>query len=242
MYSIGLFKEDALQAGGRTMRTQFLIFDHVEELDLVGPWELIGSLAKRGYCEPPVLVSLNTMTPVGEHRMRFNADARYTQRLPPDVVIIPGGRGAREAMNEEQVVSYVQWLGETSKAILSVCTGSILLQKAGLLRGLRATTHWAFLGRLRDDPDVTVLEKRFVRDGRIWTSAGVSAGIDMTLAYIADTFGEAVAAQVQLDVEYFPAGLVYGAPFRNERLPGYIRRLHPGAHSADSTSLSIDDN
>lgn len=224
------------------MRTQFLIFDHVEELDLVGPWELIGSLAKRGYCEPPVLVSLNTMTPVGEHRMRFNADARYTQRLPPDVVIIPGGRGAREAMNEEQVVSYVQWLGETSKAILSVCTGSILLQKAGLLRGLRATTHWAFLGRLRDDPDVTVLEKRFVRDGRIWTSAGVSAGIDMTLAYIADTFGEAVAAQVQLDVEYFPAGLVYGAPFRNERLPGYIRRLHPGAHSADSTSLSIDDN
>lgn len=211
------------------MRIQFLIFDHVEELDLVGPWELIGSLVQRGHCEPPVLVSLNTMTPVGEHKMRFSADAHYTERLQADVVIIPGGRGAREAMKDPQVVSYVQWLGETSKSILSVCTGSILLHKAGLLRGLKATTHWAFLDRLRDDPDVTVVEERFVRDGRIWTSAGVSAGIDMTLAYIADTFGAAVAAQVQLDVEYFPAGLVYGAPLGDESLPDYLRRLRPGA-------------
>lgn len=211
------------------MRIQFLIFDHVEELDLVGPWELFGLLAQREHCEPPVLVSLNSMTPIGEHRMRFSADAHYTERLRPDVVVIPGGRGAREAMKDEQVVSYVQWLGETSKTLLSVCTGSILLQKAGLLRGLKATTHWAFLERLREDPDVTVVEERFVTDGRVWTSAGVSAGIDMTLAFIAESFGEKVAAQVQLDAEYFPSGRVYAEAFRNERLPDYIRRLHPGA-------------
>lgn len=207
------------------LNIHFLVFDRVEELDLVGSWGLVGLLAERKKCDPPKLVTLNTMTPVGEHGMKFVADAHFSQAGHADVVFVPGGSGGRLAMEDPNVISYLQEQGRSCKAVLSVCTGSFLMQKAGLLNGRRATTHWAFLNHLKDDPSITVVEQRFVRDGSIWTAGGVSAGMDMMLAFIAYSFGEAIAADVQLDAEYFPAKTIYGRPFERADVSEYIRDL-----------------
>jgi cyclohexyl-isocyanide hydratase len=165
------------------------------------------------------------MTPVGEHGMRFVADLHFSEAGPTDVLFVPGGSGGRTAMEDGHVMSYLRDKGRSCKAVLSVCTGSFLMQRAGLLNGKRATTHWAFLDHLKSDPNVTVVERRFVHDGNIWTAGGVSAGMDMMLAFIADSFGESVAADVQLDAEYFPDDKIYGRPFDRADVPAYIREL-----------------
>lgn len=210
------------------MEIHFLAYDNVEELDLAGPWEFAGLLAERGHFAPPRLVTLNARNPAGANGLRFAADLHYGDAGIPDVAVLPGGSGARAAMLDQGVLDYMQRLGRGCHSVLSICTGSYLMQKAGLLRGRKATSHWAFLQHLRGDPDVEVVEERFVRDGNIWTSAGVSAGMDMMLAFIAETFGESVAADVQLEAEYFPSRRVYGRPFDRADVPAYIRRLGNG--------------
>ena len=207
------------------MEFHFLVFDNVEELDLVGPWELVGLLADRKLCPPPLLVTLNSSTPVGAHRMRFVADAHYSETGQPDVLFVPGGSGARAAANDPEVISYLRDRGQGCKSVLSVCTGSYLMQKAGLLSGRKATTHWAFLDHLRSDSSIEVTERRFVKDGNIWTSGGVSAGMDMMLAFIDDSFGTDVAADIQLEAEYFPSSKIYGRPFDKENVSEYIKLL-----------------
>ena len=90
--------------------------------------------------------------------------------------------------------------------------------------GKRATTHWNSLDRLRALGDVTVVEERFVRDGRIWSAAGVSAGIDLTLAFIADYAGEETAGKVQFGSEYFPPTTRYGRFDHHPKAPAYLKR------------------
>lgn len=207
------------------MKIQFAVFDKVEELDLVGSWELVGLLSEKGHCEKPKLISLNAMNPVGEHGMRFSADYHFSSCPLPDVLIVPGGIGARQAMEDPAVISFLQNCNKSCQSILSICTGMYLLQKASLLVGKKATTHWAFLDHLKNDPTVTVVEERFVKDQNIWSSAGVSAGMDMMLAYIAETFGEDVASTLQLDAEYYPSPKIYGSPQANPKASAYIRAL-----------------
>jgi transcriptional regulator GlxA family with amidase domain len=109
-------------------------------------------------------------------------------------------------------------------AVLSVCTGAFLLHRAGLLIGRKATTHWGSVDRLRALGDVDVVEERIVNDGDIWSSAGVSAGIDLMLAFIAQTAGEDTAAKVQFGAEYFPSNRRYGSRQTHEKAPAYLRR------------------
>ena len=99
------------------------------------------------------------------------------------------------------------------------------MQKAGLFVNKKATTHWAFLDHLKKDNTVTVVEERFVKDGNIWSSAGVSAGMDMTFAFIADYFGENIASEIQLDAEYFPSPIIYGDAHKNKVTSDYIKKL-----------------
>ncbi|WP_407351135.1 DJ-1/PfpI family protein [Luteimonas sp. R10] len=108
--------------------------------------------------------------------------------------------------------------------MLSVCTGSFLLHAAGLLAGRKATTHWGSLERLRALGDVEVVEERFVRDGTVWSSSGISAGIDLTLAFIAETAGEDAAAKVQFASEYYPSTKRYGTLHKTHHsAPAYAR-------------------
>ncbi len=104
-----------------------------------------------------------------------------------------------------------------------MCTGAFILQAAGLLSGKKATTHWRSLDRLRQFSDVTVIEERVVRDGNIWTAAGVSAGIDLALALMADQVGEEVAGKVQLAAEYYPHHLKYGQAHHIPETPAYLK-------------------
>lgn len=207
------------------MKIYFVIYNKVEELDLVGPWELVGLLAEKGLCEPPKLISLNTMTPVGEHGMRFSADYHFLECDIPDVVVVPGGSGSRTAMLDAEVIDFLKRCEKECKAVLSICTGMYLMQKAGLFTGRKATTHWAFLEEMKADNTIEVVEERFVKDGHIWSSAGVSAGMDMMLAYIADAFDETVASDIQLDAEYYPSPKIYGSPQKNQKVSAYIKRL-----------------
>jgi transcriptional regulator GlxA family with amidase domain len=207
------------------MKIYFLIYDKVEELDLVGSWELIGLLADKRLCEKPKLITLNSMTPSGEHGMRFSADFLFSNCDMPDVIIVPGGSGARTAMLDQDVLKFLQKAEKECSAILSICTAMYLMQKAGLLAGRRTTTHWAFLDHLKQDPEVIVVEERFVKHGKIWSSAGVSAGMDMTLAFISETYGENIASDIQLEAEYYPFKKIYGSPEKNPKVSQYIKDL-----------------
>ena len=206
------------------MKIYFVIFDKVEELDLVGSWELIGLLAEMKFCQPPKLISLNSMTPSGEHGMRFSADIHFSEGVFPDVLIVPGGSGARLAMKDANVIQYLQQANVACHSILSICTGMYLIQKAGLFTNKKATTHWAFLDELKKDKTIDVVEERYIKDGNIWSSAGVSAGMDMTLAFIADYFNESVASEIQLNAEYYPSAKVYGNAAANAKVSKYIKR------------------
>ncbi len=203
----------------------FAIFEGVEELDLVGPWEMVGILAEQGHCLPPKINTLNSMAPTGAHGMRFSADMHFQAAPMPDVLVVPGGAGTRVAMLDPAVLAYLRRCSNDCDSVLSICTGSYLMQAAGLLRGRRAVTHWTAQHHLRDDPTVTLEEKRFVQDGKLWSAAGVSSGIDMMLAYIAYRWGPVIAGDVQLHAEYYPASKIYGDAFHNADVSSYIREL-----------------
>jgi hypothetical protein len=133
------------------------------------------------------------------------------------------GQGTRTEVDNARLIEFVSRQAVGCKAVLSVCTGAFILHAAGLLAGRRATTHWSFLDRLRARGDVTVVEERFTRDDKIWCAAGVSAGIDLTLAFIADTAGEDAAGKVQFWSEYYPSAIAYGSYTGHAQAPAYVR-------------------
>ena len=202
----------------------FLLFDQLEELDLLGPWEMITTWGV--YADGPTACC--TISQLGEgvtcaKGMRLAADYSFADGPPLDYLLIPGGPGTRVEVDNPVLIDFVRDQAKRCKIVASVCTGAFLLQAAGLLRGKRATTHWKSLDRLRQFAEVMVVEERFVRDGAVWTAAGVSAGIDMALALIADQGGAEAAGMVQLYAEYYPSGQRYGTAHQQPGLPGYLK-------------------
>ena len=108
------------------------------------------------------------------------------------------------------VVGFVRGRASVAQHVLSVCTGAFILHAAGLLKGRCATTHWKAMDQLRQLPGVTAVKQRWVRDGTVWTSAGVSAGMDLALGFIETVDGAKAAASVQKNAEYYPDGRIYG--------------------------------
>jgi len=123
-----------------------------------------------------------------------------------DVVLVPGGQGTRREVDNPVLIEWLRKVGANCQWVTSVCTGALLLHEAGFARGKRVTTHWAFIETLAKRGDVTVLEKRrYVRDGNLVTSAGVSAGTDMALWLVGQWHGPDTARLVQRGIEYDPA-------------------------------------
>jgi transcriptional regulator GlxA family with amidase domain len=208
------------------MNFGFLLFPGLEELDLIGPWEMITTWGQQvGGPQACFTVSETGTHITCAKGLRIAPDYDFESCPPLDYLLVPGGLGTRTEIKNHKLVYFVAAQARSCKAIIAVCTGAFILHAAGLLHGKRATTHWASLGRLRDLPDVTVVEARYVQDGNIWTSAGISAGIDVSLALIADQAGEEIAARVQLATEYYPAHKLYGAPGENPQVPIYIKRV-----------------
>jgi transcriptional regulator GlxA family with amidase domain len=203
------------------MQVGVLVFTAAEELDLAGPWEMLGMRSLVAAKPSPVLVA-QKVEPVRCAKGLTLLPHHGIDDCPPlDVLVVPGGQGTRRAVDDEALIGFIADRAASAKAVLSVCTGAFLLHKAGLLAGRRATTHWASLDRLRALGDVTVVEERYVVDGPIWTSAGVSAGLDMALEFIARTDGPAVAGKVQLVAEYYPDGRRHGGAAAHAQAPDY---------------------
>jgi transcriptional regulator GlxA family with amidase domain len=121
----------------------------------------------------------------------------------PDVLVVPGGPGEVQARQDPEVLDWVRAVHEHSRWTTSVCTGSLILGAAGLLQGLRATSHWAALEFLRNFGAEPTGE-RVVRQGKVITAAGVSSGIDMALELLQLEYGDAMAQAIQLAIEYDP--------------------------------------
>jgi transcriptional regulator GlxA family with amidase domain len=191
-----------------------LIFNDVEVLDFCGPFEVFSvtrlSEENRRYTSSPFNVFLiaeaqGVVTTTGG--MRVLPDYDIESCPPLDVLLIPGGWGTRKEMTNECLL---RWIAERSKeleSLVSVCTGSLVLGKAGLLDGKRATTHWRALDWMQELFPHTVVERNlhFVEDGNLYTSAGISAGIDLSLRLVSHYHGEAVARATAQHMEYpFP--------------------------------------
>ncbi len=206
------------------MNFGFLLFSDVEELDFIGPWEIIGMWSK--YFNGPeqnLIVSQTGEAVRCAKGLKIAADYSFETCPPLDYLLVPGGQGTRKEADNAELIAFVQKQAAMCRQVLSVCTGAFILQAAGLLQGKKATTHWASLDRLRQFSEVDVVEQRFVRDGNIWTAAGVSAGIDLALALIADQAGEDIAGKVQLAVEYYPNYVRYGTAHLTSEAPAYLK-------------------
>jgi transcriptional regulator GlxA family with amidase domain len=182
-----------------------LAFESVQLLDVAGPVQTFASaneIANDGRGAPyrVVVVSrrggavrTSSGLPLVTHAA---ADIAVKTRV--DTLLIPGGLGVHQALKDSRLIAWVRRQASTAHRIASVCTGAFLLAQTGLLAGRRATTHWKSCGRLQQShPEIEVDPDRiYIRDGHIWTSAGVTAGIDLSLALIEEDLGRKVAMQV----------------------------------------------
>ena len=182
-----------------------LIFADVEELDFVGPLEVFGTFAKFFDQDWQVVTIAESREPVRAAKGLTVVPDRAIDDCPElDVLVVPGGQGTRREVDNERLISFVQRAAGGCRWVTSVCTGAFILERAGLLKGRQATTHWALLDLLRALPDVHVVEQRFVQDGNVITAAGVSAGIDMALHIVGLLSSPDVARKVQKAIEYYP--------------------------------------
>jgi transcriptional regulator GlxA family with amidase domain len=210
------------------MNFGFLLFPDVEELDFIGPWEMIGLWSKFfGGPEHYFLVSQTGEMVQCAKGLKVVTEYSFENCPPLDYLLIPGGQGTRREVENQALLAFVQTQAVECRQVLSVCTGTFILEAAGLLQGKNVTTHWASLNRLRQRPGIQVVEHRFVRDGNLWTAAGISAGIDLALALIADQAGEAVAGKVQLAAEYYPSFRRYGQAHLTPDAPAYLKEVSP---------------
>ena len=189
------------------------VFDDVEVLDFAGPFEVFsrtrtvpGADSRRTDDSAPFEVftvarSRETITAIGGLRV----EPKYAWADAPaiDILVIPGGFGTRALLNDAVALQWIREAAGKSRQVTSVCTGALLLAKIGLLQGKRATTHWAGLDLLASiDPSIHIQrERRVVHDG-IFTSAGVSAGIDMAFAVVSQICGREVALETAHYIEY----------------------------------------
>ncbi|MBA3725354.1 MAG: DJ-1/PfpI family protein [Armatimonadetes bacterium] len=179
------------------MNVGVLLFPGVEELDFAGPWEVLACTTK---VKPPgcrVFSVAASMEPiVAANGLRVVPDFVMAEAPAPDVLIVPGGPGVAAALKSRALIAFVRHTAAQARVTASVCTGAFILERAGLLCGRRATTHASALTRLGACPGVTAVSERWVDEGEIVTSAGVSAGIDMAIHLVKRLFDSATAEEV----------------------------------------------
>ncbi len=189
----------------RPPRVGILLFDGVEELDAVGPWEVLAQWAKHGALGAEVLTFSPDGAPVRCAKgMVITPTTRAADVGPLDALVHPGGPDARRLMTDDAHLAWLRSAAAATPLVASVCTGALVLAAAGLLTGRPATTHHGALGELAAaDPTVDVRRGvRFVDDGDVVTSAGVTAGIDLALHLVARLDSPAAADGVRWGIEH----------------------------------------
>ncbi len=189
-----------------TRRVAVLIFDSVEVLDFAGPFEVFSVSGQR---ESKNLFDVYTVArenkPVmARNNLSINPDYSFRDCPTPDILVVPGGWGTRREKHNPAVLEFIKQQTGRAERVLSVCSGALLLAKAGLLDGLHATTHRGALTELKGDaPTATVLDAaRIVDNGKIVLSAGISAGIDAALYMVAELHGLEQASETAAHMEY----------------------------------------
>jgi transcriptional regulator GlxA family with amidase domain len=177
-----------------------VLYPQFTALDIVGPFQTLVDVPGLD-----VYFVAAQKGPVVDHSGKFSLEATHSfdEVDSLDVVVVPGGFADRDIDSTNTVVQFIKKIHPTTTWTTSVCTGSIFLAHAGILNGLTATTHWASYDRLRDLGAVPT-EQRVIKQGKIITAAGVSAGIDMGLVLVAALEGDEMAKLIQLAIEYDP--------------------------------------
>jgi putative intracellular protease/amidase len=183
------------------MRIAILLYDRMTALDAIGPYEVLAQVPGH---EVTFVGLARGVLRTDTRALGLTVDRALDEVTESDLVIVPGGPGDRAVRETPQVLDWLRRIHETTRWTTSVCTGSLILAAAGLLRGRRATTHWAFREEL-SRYGATPVAERVVFDGKLVTAAGVSAGIDMALTLLGRIAGDDAAKTIQLAIEYDPA-------------------------------------
>jgi cyclohexyl-isocyanide hydratase len=183
-----------------TLQIGFLLFPQLQQLDLTGPYDVLASL-------PDVKVHLiwKDLVPItASTGLVLKPTITFDDCPPLDVICIPGGSGVGPLMEDDETLAFIKAQAANAKYVTSVCTGALVLGAAGLLKGKRATTHWAY-HQLLEVLGAIPVNDRVVRDGNLLTGGGITAGIDFALTLAAELFDKDTAQLVQLQLEYAPA-------------------------------------
>jgi transcriptional regulator GlxA family with amidase domain len=189
-----------------TRNLVILIFEDVDVLDFCGPLEVF-SVGNR-FTDPSAFHIFTVAEKSGAVLTRGGLSVNPHYRLAdcprPELLLVPGGQGTRREMHNPVVIDWIDARSEEAELVLSVCTGALLLAKAGLLDGLEATTHHGAIDLLREVAPKTMVhaDRRFVDNGRVVCSAGIAAGIDMSLHVVARLLGREVAERTARQMEY----------------------------------------
>lgn len=199
-----------------------LIYENVQPMDFMGPWEVFSFW--KNVLNAPIdmyLVSEDGSYVECDNNIVVKTHLDFEHCPALDCLIIPGGRGRLVQVNNEKIIHFIKKQANYNQYIISICTGIFLLYQAGLLKDKAATTYWRAMPELQSFSDVKVIENRVVKDGKIWSSGGVSSGIDLALELIAEINGKEIAGQVQLLFEYFPRDTLYSSMDSAKALPAY---------------------
>jgi cyclohexyl-isocyanide hydratase len=181
-------------------RAGFLLFPNLTQLDLTGPYEIIATMPGA-----ETVLLWKTFEPVRSERgLSILPTETFEQCRHLDLICVPGGPGINPLLVDNEVLDFIRRIARDARYVTSVCTGSLVLGAAGLLRGKRAASHWASRHLLAEFGAEPVAE-RVVVDGTTISGGGVTAGIDFGLRVVAEIHGQAVAEGIQLGVEYAPA-------------------------------------
>lgn len=204
-----------LRKNTMTLQIGFLLFPQLQQLDLTGPYDVLASL-------PDVKVHLiwKDLVPVtASTGLMLKPSVTFDDCPALDVICIPGGSGVGPLMEDDETLDFIRGQAANARYVTSVCTGALVLGAAGLLKGKRATTHWAYHDLLTPLGAIAVKD-RVVRDGNLLTGGGITAGIDFALTLAAELFDQDTAQLVQLQLEYAPAPpFASGSP---ETAPGSV--------------------
>jgi len=206
------------------MKIAILLFPGFTSLDAIGPYEILAHAPGADM----MLVAKEKALLTGEMDIfKIMPSHDFSEVDAADILLIPGGPGEVAAATDPDTIAWVQKVHATSQYTSSVCTGALVLAKAGILEGKSATTHWAAAETL-EELGVPYKAERWVEDGKVITAAGVSAGIDMALYLLGKLMGPVIAKSIQLGIEYDPQ-----PPYN----AGSVAKADPEAHSMLAATL-----
>ena len=181
------------------LKIGIIIFPRMDQIDFTGPFEVLSRVPNA-----TIHVLAKEKAPIRDIKGLILTPEMTLDEAPPlDVLVVPGGPGQEALMDDEKMLAFIRQQAAQAKYLYSVCTGALICGAAGLLKGVRATTHWASFDLLKYFGAIPV-DERVVLDGRILSAAGVTAGIDGALMLAALLRGDQAAREIQLGIEYAP--------------------------------------